>query len=65
MELIQGLNKHFEIVSASKTEQDFYMNVYRYFEYIFTHPKLTDKQVKNIEKVSLRRFIVVPVVTNH
>ncbi len=40
MDLVQGLNKHFDIVVASKTEQDFYMNVYRYFDYIFTHPEL-------------------------
>lgn len=40
MDIIHGLNKHFEIVTASKTEQNFYMNVYRYFDYIFTHPEL-------------------------
>jgi len=40
MNLVDGLNKRFDIVSASKIEQDFYMNVYRYFDYIFKHPEL-------------------------
>lgn len=40
MDLVQGLNKHFDIVTTSKTEHDFYMNVYRYFDYIFIHPQL-------------------------
>lgn len=42
MKLITGINTCFNIVISSKTEKDFYMNVYRYFDYIFAHPELAE-----------------------
>jgi len=40
MNLLQNLNENLDIVTASKSEHDFYMNIYRYFDYIFKHPEL-------------------------
>jgi hypothetical protein len=40
MNLLAGINKRYDIMVASKTEQDFYLNVYQYYDYIFTNPFL-------------------------
>ena len=40
MNLLAGINKRYDIMMASKTEQSFYLNAYQYYDYIFTNPKL-------------------------
>lgn len=42
MDLISSLNKRYDILIASKTEQDFYLNAYQYYDHIFTSPILSN-----------------------
>jgi len=40
MNLADGLNKRFDVVTSSSTEKDFYLNCIYYFDYIYNHPEL-------------------------
>jgi hypothetical protein len=42
MNLVEGLNTRFEIVTSSRTEGGFYLNLYHYFDYLFKNPEFAD-----------------------
>lgn len=42
MNLVEGLTDRLNVVISSRTESDFYVNVYHYFDYLFKNQELAD-----------------------